>query len=248
MMLEVKNLHVYADGKEIVKGVSISLDYGKVYAIMGPNGSGKSTLCSALMGDPALKATGSILLDGKAISSKPDERAKKGIFLAFQNPEELEGVRASGLIRKARSGGQDLDSIVKDHEQIMKEAESLGLARTMVERDLNVGFSGGEKKRMEILQMVALKPRIIMLDEIDSGLDVDGLKLISKAIKQLNDGKRAFLIVTHYPRILKYVKPDVLHVMVGGRLVRTGSAKLAHEIEKKGYSDFLKGARNVRRK
>lgn len=251
-MLEIRDLRVYAGGKELVKGVSLSLDYGKVYALMGPNGSGKSSLCNALMGDPELKVKGSITLDGTELSKiKTDERAIKGLFLAFQNPEELEGVKAGGLIRKARgaAGGktQDLDAIVKEHEHILKTAGSLGLDSSLVDREMNVGFSGGEKKRMEILQMAELRPKVILLDEIDSGLDIDGLKLVSRAVKSLNDGSRIFLIITHYPRILKYIKPDVVHVLARGRLVKKGTAKLAQDIEKNGYSAYLKGKTTAER-
>lgn len=244
--LEINNLYVHASEKEILKGISFTLEPGKVYAFMGPNGSGKSTLCSALMGDPSLTTKGSIKLNGKElINLKTDERAKSGLFLAFQNPEEIEGVKATSLIRKAKSvaGKQDLDKMVKDHEKLIKMCEKLGMDKSFISREINVGFSGGEKKRLEILQMSALKPKVIILDEIDSGLDVDGIKVISKAIKELDDGTRCFLIVTHYPRILKFIVPNVVHILLDGKIVKSGNAKLAYEIEKFGYMKVKKNAK-----
>jgi Fe-S cluster assembly ATP-binding protein len=246
MMLVVSNLHVSSAGKEIVKGVSFSLKSGSITAIMGPNGSGKSSLCNALMGNPAFTARGGIKLDGSEMSSLgPEKRAKKGLFLAFQNPEEIEGVKVSNFIRKAaaaRDGGaQDLDAMVKSHERLLSTLQALGMDKGFATRELNIGFSGGEKKRLEVLQMLMLKPKVIMLDEIDSGLDVDGLRLVAKAIKSLKaaDRRRAFLLVTHYPRILKYLKPDRVHVLAGGKIVKSGTAKLAHEIEKNGYARYI---------
>jgi Fe-S cluster assembly ATP-binding protein len=261
-MLEVRNLRVSSKGKEIIKGVSFFLRPGTVTVIMGPNGSGKSSLCNALMGDPAFRARGSMKLGGsELIRLRSDARARKGIFLAFQNPEDIEGVKISNFIRKAvaarpeagrpsakgkgrasRRSADDLDALMKSHERLLAGAEKLGIDRNAVTRELNVGFSGGEKKRLEALQMLMLKPAVIILDEIDSGLDVDGLKLVARAINSLRDGKRSFLLVTHYPRILRYLAPDAVHVLVGGRLVRSGTAKLAHEIEKKGYAPYLKKA------
>ncbi|MDD5340646.1 MAG: Fe-S cluster assembly ATPase SufC [Candidatus ainarchaeum sp.] len=248
MTFEVKGLHVYSTGKgarEIVKGVSFSLKPGSITAIMGPNGSGKSSLCNALMGDPAFRTKGSIRLGGAELTKLgPDARAKKGIFLAFQNPEEVEGVKVSNFVRKAvaaKEGGMnDLDAMVKSHERLLSTLQALGMDKGFATRELNTGFSGGEKKRMEMLQMLMLKPKVILLDEIDSGLDVDGLKLVARAIKSLKaaDRKRAFLLVTHYPRILKYLKPDRVHVLAGGKIVKSGTAKLAHEIEKKGYAQY----------
>ncbi len=248
MTFEVKGLHVYSTGKgarEIVKGVSFSLRPGTITVIMGPNGSGKSSLCNALMGDPAFRAKGSIRLAGAELMKLgPDARAKKGIFLAFQNPEEVEGVKVSNFVRKAvaakEGGPQDIDAMMKVHERTLAAAAELGMGESSVTREMNVGFSGGEKKRLEMLQMLMLKPKIIMLDEIDSGLDVDGIRLVAKAIRSLKaaDRKRAFLLVTHYPRILKYLKPDRVHVLAGGKIVKSGTAKLAHEIEKKGYARY----------
>ncbi len=246
-MFAIRDLRVTVGAKAIIDGLSLSLPPGQVHAIMGPNGAGKSTLAEALAGHPALKVTGSITLDGEELLSKPpDERARKGLFLAFQNPEEVEGVKVNNLIRKAiaaREGrAQDLERMVQIYESLVADAKKLGMDESFVARQLNVGFSGGEKKRLEILQMMALKPKVVVLDEVDSGLDVDGIRLISKEISAMNDGKRCFLLITHYPRILKYVKPDAVHILSGGRIVRSGDASLAHEIEEKGYSPFIGGA------
>ncbi len=243
MMLEVKNLCVSSKEKEIIRDLSFTLKNGEICVIMGPNGSGKSSLCGALMGNPTLKTSGSIRLDGEElISLSSDKRARKGFFLSFQEPEELDGVKVSNLIRKVISaidgGPQDLDLMLRIHEDVEKAAGDLRMDKSIVSRELNVGFSGGEKKRMELLQMIMLKPSVIILDEIDSGLDVDGIKLIAKAIKKLDDGARSFLIITHYPRILKYLKADKVHVLVGGKIVKSGGAKLAHEIEAHGYSSY----------
>jgi Fe-S cluster assembly ATP-binding protein len=237
-------------GKEIVHGVSFTLRPGTLTLIMGPNGSGKSSLCNALMGDPALLAKGSIRL-GRAelMGLGPDERAKKGVFLAFQNPEEVEGVKVGNFMRKAvaakedgsrRSADGGLDAMVKSHERLLAEIKKLGMDESFATRELSVGFSGGEKKRLELLQMLMLKPKVAVLDEIDSGLDVDGIRLVAKTIRSLRaaDRRMAVLMVTHYPRILRYIKPDSVHVLAGGRIVRSGTAKLAAEIEKSGYARY----------
>lgn len=250
-MFEIADLHVSVEDKEIIRGISLTLKPGEIHAIMGPNGAGKSSLAEALLGHPNLKVKGSIKLDSKELSTVPtDERARAGLFLAFQNPDEIEGVKVSNLIRKANAAKdpskKDLDEMVKAHKELIKTIEKLGMDKSFISRELNVGFSGGEKKRLEVLQMIALKPKVIVLDEIDSGLDVDGIKLISKAIKQLNDGTRSFLLITHYPRILKFVVPTFVHIMVNGRIVRSGDVNLAHEIEERGYAEFLKDD-NVKR-
>jgi len=244
-MLDIKDLHVSVDGKEIIKGISLSVKAGQIHVIMGPNGAGKSSLAEALMGHPSLKVSGSVKLGSKElIGLPPDERARKGLFLAFQNPEEVEGVKVSNLIRKvivAQGGAaNDLDAMVRTHEQLIKTAKSMGMDASFVSRELNVGFSGGEKKRLELLQMLMLKPRAIVLDEVDSGLDVDGIKLVAEAVKRLDDGSRCFLLITHYPRVLKYLRPDAVHILVDGRIVASGTGKLAHEIEKKGYASYTK--------
>lgn len=243
-MFEIKNLSVTVENKKIIKGINLKINDGETHVIMGPNGAGKSTLSEALLGHPALSVDGKIMLDGEDISRlQTDERARKGLFLAFQHPEEIEGVVISSFIRKARSAGkkQDLEKMVEEHKRLEKSAAELGMGKDFVKRDLNVGFSGGEKKRMEVLQAVSLKPKVLVLDEVDSGLDVDGLRLVSEAIEKMKDGKRCFLIITHYPRILKHLKADYVHIMVGGTIVKTGSEELAHEIEEKGYSPYLKG-------
>ena len=236
-MLRVEDLHVSVADKEIVKGVSFSLEKGKIYAIMGPNGSGKSSLCNALMGNPDYLAKGKIILDGKEISSlSADERARLGMFLSFQNPEEIEGVELEGLMRRASKPADKKEEIrnwalVK--EKISAGSEKLGLKAE--KRDLNVGFSGGEKKKAEIVQMEILQPKLVLLDEIDSGLDVDALKAVSKAINKMKGGERTFLIVTHYSRILRYVKPDFVLIMKDGKIVKTDGPELVKKIEKEGY-------------
>lgn len=268
-------MHVYSAGKgakELVKGVSFSLRPGTITVVMGPNGSGKSSLCNALMGDPAFRTKGSIRLDGSEVSGLgADGRARKGMFLGFQHPEELEGVKAAVLARKAigvksvlgakagargvagtravagtrgmagtrdLAGAQGLEALLESNERFLSALKAMGLEEGFAARGLNVGFSGGEKKRMEAAQMLVLKPKLVILDEIDSGLDVDGIRLVARAVKGLRDRKRAFLIVTHYPRLLKYLKADSVHVLAGGRIVRSGTAALAREVEKKGYSSF----------
>ncbi|MEW5996302.1 MAG: Fe-S cluster assembly ATPase SufC [Candidatus Micrarchaeota archaeon] len=237
VMLSVGDLHVSVAGKEIVKGVSFSLEKGKIYAIMGPNGSGKSSLCNALMGNPDYEAKGKIALDGKDISSlSADERARLGMFLGFQNPEEIEGVELEQLMRRASKPADKKEEIrnwalVK--EKIRAGSEKLGL--NAEKRDLNAGFSGGEKKKAEIVQMEVLKPKLILLDEIDSGLDVDALKAVAKAINKMKSGERTFMLVTHYSRILKYVKPDFVLIMKDGKIVRKDGPELVRKIEKEGY-------------
>ena len=250
MAFLVNNLHVFSGEKEIVRGISFTIPSGKIAVIMGPNGSGKSSLCGALMGNPSFRATGSVKLGkDELLSLPPDERARKGLFLAFQEPEELEGVKASAFVRKVlaknekgRQGmeAKGLEAMVKSYEKIAETAEKLHLEKGFVSREMNVGFSGGEKKRMELLQMLSFKPKAIVLDEIDSGLDVDGIRIVAKAIGELQDGRRSFLLITHYPRILKYLKPDAVYVLVGGKIVRSGNAKLAHQIEKRGYGSYVR--------
>ena len=245
-MFEIKDLKVSIEDKEIIKGISLIIKPGEIHAVMGPNGAGKSSLAEALMGHPSMKVSGSITLDGKELSAKPaNERANAGMFLAFQNPEEIEGVKVSTFIRKAvaqkDSSAQDLDAMVKVHQELVQNSEKLGMGETFIGRGLNVGFSGGEKKRLEILQMMSLKPKLVILDEVDSGLDIDGIKIISQSINELNDGKRGFLIITHYPRILKFIKPNFVHILANGKIILSGGEKLAHEIEEKGYTSYVKG-------
>lgn len=245
-MFEMKDLRVSTGDREVIKGITLTVRAGEIHVLMGPNGAGKTSLAQALMGHPAAKVSGSVKLEGRELLKlAPDERARLGLFLGFQNPEEIEGVKVSNLVRKAvaaRGGdSKDLDAMVKAHAGLVASAEKLGMDKSFISRELNVGFSGGEKKRTEILQMVALKPKLAILDEPDSGLDVDGIRLIASAIKGMADGKRSFLIITHYPRILKYVEPDFVHVLADGRIVKSGDARLAHEIEEKGYSAYTGG-------
>ncbi len=246
-MFDIKDLKVSIGEKEIIKGLSLSIKAGEIHAVMGPNGAGKSSLAEALMGHPSYKVEGSVSIDGSELVGVPaDERARKGLFLAFQSPEEVEGVKVSAFMRKAMAaseggGAQDLEKMVAAHEELVRISERLGMDKSFISRELNVGFSGGEKKRLEILQMMALKPKVVILDEVDSGLDVDGIKLISGAIREMADGKRSFLIITHYPRILKYIKPDFVHLLAHGKILLSGSEKLAHDIEEHGYSAYLKG-------
>jgi Fe-S cluster assembly ATP-binding protein len=236
-MLRVEDLHVSVADKEIVKGVSFSLDKGKTYAIMGPNGSGKSSLCNALMGNPDYRATGRVVMDGKDITSlRADARARLGMFMSFQNPEEIEGVGLEGLMRKASKPADKREEIrnwALVGGKVKKASGALNLDAE--KRDLNVGFSGGEKKKAEIVQMEILQPKLILLDEIDSGLDVDALKAVAKEINRMKSGERTFLLVTHYSRILKYVKPDCVLIMKEGKIVKKGGPELVKMVEKEGY-------------
>ena len=248
--LELKNLHVsLEDGTEIVKGVDLQLELGEKHAIMGPNGSGKSTLAYALMGHPAYEITeGEILLDGEnLVELQADERAQKGLFLAFQYPHAIPGVTVTSFlrsainaIRKARNGGQDDPIPVKEFRtDILAAMERLKVPRELAQRYLNDGFSGGEKKRVEILQMALLKPRVAVLDETDSGLDIDALRIVAGGVNELVGPDMGALIITHYQRILNYVTPDRVHVFVGGRIVESGGKELAERLEAEGYDAFM---------
>jgi Fe-S cluster assembly ATP-binding protein len=244
--LELKNLHVaLEDGTEIVKGVDLAVDLNEKHAIMGPNGSGKSTLAYALMGHPSYEITeGEILLDGvNIVELGADERAQRGLFLAFQYPHAIPGVTVTSFlrsainaIRKARNGGQDDPIPVKQFRtEILAAMEKLKVPRELASRYLNEGFSGGEKKRVEILQMAMLKPRIAVLDETDSGLDIDALQIVARGVKELVGPEMGALVITHYQRILNYIEPDFVHVFVGGRIVEEGGPELAHKLEAEGY-------------
>src|SRR5213083_1467819 len=248
-LLELKNLHVaLEDGTEIVKGVDLAVDRNEVHAVMGPNGSGKSTLAYALMGHPAYEITeGEILFDGEDVTElSADERAQRGLFLAFQYPHAVPGVTVTSFlrsainaIRKARAGGADDPVPVPEFRQeILAAMERLKIPRELAQRYLNDGFSGGEKKRVEILQMAMLKPRIAVLDETDSGLDIDALKIVAEGVRSLVGPKMGALVITHYQRILNYIEPDFVHVFVDGRIVEEGGPELAHELEKSGYEAF----------
>jgi Fe-S cluster assembly ATP-binding protein len=245
--LELKDLHVaLEDGTEIVKGVDIAVSTDEVHAIMGPNGSGKSTLAYAIAGHPGYEITGGqILLDGEDITDAgADERAQRGLFLAFQYPHAIPGVTVTNFlrtainaVRKARAGGEDDPVPVKEFRtQLFAEMDRLKVSRELASRYLNDGFSGGEKKRVEILQMAMLKPRVAVLDETDSGLDIDALKVVAAGVKSLVGPEMGALVITHYQRILNYVEPDYVHVFVDGRIVEEGGPELAHELERSGYS------------
>ncbi len=248
-LLELKNLHVaLEDGTEIVKGVDLVVDTNEVHAVMGPNGSGKSTLAYARRGHPAYEITeGQILLDGHDITElAADERAQRGLFLAFQYPHAIPGVTVTSFlrsalnaIRKARNGGEDDPVPVREFRKtVMAEMERLKVPREMASRYLNDGFSGGEKKRVEILQMAVLKPRIAVLDETDSGLDIDALQIVARGVQELVGPEMGALVITHYQRILNYIKPDHVHVFVDGRIVAQGGPELAHKLEAEGYEAF----------
>jgi len=248
-LLELKNLHVaLEDGTEIVKGVDLAVDTNEVHAIMGPNGSGKSTLAYAIAGHPAYEITeGEVLLDGKDIAEAgADERARAGLFLAFQYPQAIPGVRvtdflrtAINAIRKAKAGGKDDPIPVKEfREELFKQMDRLKVSRELASRYLNDGFSGGEKKRVEILQMAMLKPRMAVLDETDSGLDIDALRVVAGGVKELVSPQREALGITHYKRILNYIEPDHVHVFVDGKIVESGGPELADTLEEFGYEKW----------
>ena len=255
-LLEIKNLHVaLEDGTEIVKGVDLAVGTGEVHAVMGPNGSGKSTLAYALMGHPAYVITeGEILLDGvDVVELGADERAQRGLFLAFQYPHAVPGVTVTSFlrsainaIRKARAGGQDDPIPIPEfRKELLAAMDRLKVSRELASRYINDGFSGGEKKRVEILQMALLKPRIAVLDETDSGLDIDALKIVARGVNDLVGPEMGALLITHYQRILNYVKPDFVHVFVDGRIVEEGGPELAHRLEAEGYEAFTPAAEAV---
>jgi Fe-S cluster assembly ATP-binding protein len=248
-LLEIKNLHVATeDGTEIVRGLDLAVGSNEVHAIMGPNGSGKSTLAYALMGHPAYEITeGDILLDGESILElEADERAQRGLFLAFQYPHAVPGVTVASFlrsavnaVRKAKNEGEDDPvKIPEFRKQLTAAMEELKVPKEMAGRYLNDGFSGGEKKRVEILQMAMLSPRIAVLDETDSGLDIDALRIVASGVRNLVGPDMGALVITHYQRILNYIKPDFVHVFVDGRIVREGGPELAEQLEAEGYEAF----------
>ena len=246
-MLEIKNLHVKLtdEDTEILKGVSLVVPKGQVHAIMGPNGSGKSTLAYVLAGRDDYDVTqGDILWNGESVlEMAPDERAAKGIFLAFQYPLEIPGVSTMTFLRTAvnsvrKKRGQAEFTTPEFLKRVRGEAAALGVSDEMLKRPLNVGFSGGEKKRMEILQMAMLEPSLCVLDETDSGLDIDAVRVVSEGVNRLRSKDRAMLIITHYQRLLNYIVPDKVHVMAGGAIAKTGGKELALELEKTGYAEF----------
>jgi Fe-S cluster assembly ATP-binding protein len=247
-MLEIKNLHVKLEeeDKDILKGVDLSVEAGKVHAIMGPNGSGKSTLSYVLSGRDGYEVTdGSASLLGEdLLEMDPEDRAAAGLFLAFQYPVEIPGVGNMTFLRTAlnaqrKARGEDEVSAGDFLKLVREKAKALNIDAEMLKRPVNVGFSGGEKKRNEILQMAVLEPKMCILDETDSGLDVDAMKLVSEGVNALRDAGRGFLVITHYQRLLDHIKPDVVHIMADGRIVKTGGPDLALEVEKNGYADIL---------
>jgi Fe-S cluster assembly ATP-binding protein len=248
-LLKLENLHVaLEDGTEIVKGVDLEVDTNEVHAVMGPNGSGKSTLAYALMGHPAYEITeGRLFFDGDDVTELgADERAQRGLFLAFQYPHAIPGVTVTSFlrsainaVRKARNGGvDDPVAIPEFRKELLSQMDRLKVSRELASRYLNDGFSGGEKKRVEILQMAMLKPRIAVLDETDSGLDIDALRVVASGVNELVGPEMGALVITHYQRILNYVTPDHVHVFVGGRIVESGGPELAEKLEAEGYDPF----------
>ena len=249
-LLEIQNLHVsLEDGTEIVRGVNLDVNANEVHAVMGPNGSGKSTLAYALMGHPAYEITdGRIVLDGTdLVELGADERAQLGLFLAFQYPHAVPGVTVASFlrsavnaIRKAKNGGEDDPIKIPEFRKLLTaEMARLNVSKEMMNRYLNEGFSGGEKKRVEILQMAMLQPRMAILDETDSGLDIDALKVVAGGVRKLVGPSMGAVVITHYQRILDYVKPDHVHVFADGRMVESGGPELAHKLEAEGYGAFM---------
>ncbi|MFZ1660966.1 MAG: Fe-S cluster assembly ATPase SufC [Paracoccaceae bacterium] len=247
-MLEIKNLHVKleAEDKPILKGVDLKISAGEVHAIMGPNGSGKSTLSYVLSGRDGYEVTdGQALLEGEdLLAMEPEERAAAGLFLAFQYPVEIPGVGNMTFLRTAvnaqrKARGEDELSAGEFLKIIREKAKTLKIDAEMMKRPVNVGFSGGEKKRNEILQMAMLEPKMCILDETDSGLDVDAMKLVADGVNALRDAGRSFLVITHYQRLLDHIKPDVVHIMAAGRIIKSGGPELALEVEANGYADIL---------
>ncbi len=245
-MLEIKNLQASVDGKEILKGINLTVNKGEVHAIMGPNGSGKSTLAKVLAGHPSYEVTGGeVIYEGRSLlDMSPDERAREGVFMAFQYPVEIPGVSNAQFLRLAYNekqkhiGEEELDPL--EFKDLLKEKAALvEMDASFMTRSVNEGFSGGEKKRNEILQMAVLDPKLAVLDETDSGLDIDALRIVAGGVNKLHSPERASIVVTHYQRLLNYIIPDFVHVLSGGRIVKEGGKELALELEEKGY-DWLK--------
>ena len=237
-LLEIKNLHVSVDDKEIIKGLNLSLELGKINALMGPNGSGKSTLANTLMGNPKYKVTaGQILFRGEDITQlSPDARARAGLFLSFQYPREINGVSISNFLRTAYNSIHEPKlSVLEFRKMLSQKMQLLSMDAKFLERSLNEGFSGGEKKRSEILQLLTLNPALAILDETDSGLDIDALRAVSEGVNAFMGAQKCILIITHYKRILEYVKPDKLFIIIDGKVALSGDGKLVDELEKKGY-------------
>jgi len=242
MKLEIKNIHASINSQEILKGINLELKQGEVHALMGPNGSGKSTLANVLMGNPKYTVDkGSIILDGKDITSmQPDERARLGLFLSFQYPSEISGVTLSSFLRTAyNSINKEKMDVLKFHTLLKQKMEELHIPQDMSKRHLNEGFSGGEKKRSEILQMAILQPRYCILDETDSGLDVSAIKIVGEGVNKMRNPSRGILIITHYYRILNYITPDKVSIMKDGKILKTGGKELAKQIEEQGFNEVL---------
>jgi len=244
-LLEIKNLQVTVDGREILKGLDLTVNAGEVHAIMGPNGSGKSTLAHVLAGKEHYEVTGgTVTFEGAdLLALEPDERAARGLFLAFQYPLEIPGVATMTFLRTAlnaqrKKRGEPELSTPEFMKLVREASKKLGVDQDMLRRPVNVGFSGGEKKRNEILQMALLEPKLCVLDETDSGLDIDALKVVADGVNRLRSPERAMIVITHYQRLLNHIVPDVVHVLSRGRIVRTGGKELAHELEAKGYAGY----------
>jgi Fe-S cluster assembly ATP-binding protein len=248
-LLEIKNLHATVDGKAILNGLDLAIEAGQVHAVMGPNGSGKSTLAHVLAGREGYDVTqGQVLFEGRDLLAMPaEERARAGVFLAFQYPVEIPGVNTATFLRTAvnavrkHQGLPDYDAM-QFLKVVREAAQKIGVPQEMLKRSVNVGFSGGEKKRHEVLQMAMLQPKLAVLDETDSGLDIDALRQVADGINALRAPDRGMLIITHYQRLLDYVKPDRVHVLSKGRIVRSGGPELALELEERGYADTVSGA------
>jgi Fe-S cluster assembly ATP-binding protein len=246
-MLSIKNLHASIGDKEILKGINLEVNAGEVHAIMGPNGAGKSTLSAIIAGNENYEVTdGEIFLDGEDLADlAPEERAHKGVFLSFQYPVEIPGVSVTNFMRSAinetrKAKGQDEMPANEMLKLIREKSELLEIDRKFLSRSLNEGFSGGEKKRNEIFQMAMLEPKLAILDETDSGLDIDALRIVANGVNKLKSDKNAVIVITHYQRLLDYIVPDFVHVLHNGKIVKSGGAELAHELEEKGY-DWIKG-------
>jgi Fe-S cluster assembly ATP-binding protein len=248
MLLEIKDLHAGIEGKEILKGLNLTVNKGEVHAIMGPNGSGKSTLSKVLAGHPSYEViSGDVVYEGKnLLELEPDERAREGLFLAFQYPVEVPGVSNSQFLRLAYNekmkhlGEEELDPL-EFNDYLKEKAKIVEMDPSFFKRSVNEGFSGGEKKRNEILQMAVLEPKLAILDETDSGLDIDALRIVAEGVNKLRSSENGIILVTHYQRLLNYIEPDFVHVLAGGKIVKEGGKELAHELEDKGY-DWVKAA------
>lgn len=240
-LLEIKNVHAAADDREILKGLNLTVNSGEVHVILGPNGAGKSTLVNVVMGHPRYKVTsGDVNFEGERINDlKTDERARKGIFLSFQSPEEVPGITVEGLLRSARIIATGKPVMIRPFRKELKEKlELLQFDESYASRYLNVGFSGGEKKKNEIIQMMMLNPKLAILDETDSGLDVDAVKIVSNGVNEFKNENNAVVIITHNSKILEFLKPDFVHILLDGRIVKTGDASLVEEVNNNGFAEF----------